>query len=1334
MSWATDGIGPGSKAWARAEEEKKSDGSNSRSISFDRKGRGRSSHSSPSSADEAAEDAALRAELVNSKLRDELSRLKSVLQAQQQGGSASHADIARHANMAGRLERAEEEVGQLRQELAATVEERERWIGKTAKAKQKRERAKEDAAAVRAEMAAQRDELEAELQALSEQLDESRAQHAALDRERERLEAELRAEVRRTQRRGEREARERTEAAVGVVRSLLAAEIFALERGGPGGGRLGPARALDADGAVETRDYASVLVQLDGMHADVEAMSRERDSALEKLGKSRAKADRCREAERAAVELSHRLQAEIDASKKSEKPEIWREHFRNSEAWRERAEQAEAALEDSKEEMAALRQDAVASSEAYDDAMDQSAKARETKSNALAKLAEMRCDHAAAKMQCASLRLSARRRDEQLSECRAQLVALGGSGGGPYNPERAAAALARARAASAAAGGPATAAQWAASRLLDDTNDEGRVEPAPRLADIDVAPRVTPSSSLVRTASIDERFMQQQQQHSGGGYAPPQPEPAPAAQPVPASGFGSSGGIRQNPLAKPRIGGDGKGPPPETLLDRIKVGAADASQRVTQAVNEHEGARRISIALSGVGGVGGGGGSAEAEGWFAKKVQQTGRRVSQSLQGSEALRALTGPATSSRRTSEGSDTTEGGSPTTFGSLGSKSPGSSGGTTAAARIRASFAGAQHALGGLAARPGSSPSPSTGSSYLDNLEGQAAALAAAERANVRASQMFKKPIDVAALMAEEDMLAALPEDGSTYGNSTSPFNSTSAGGSTNPFSERHEGGSTNPFSGRTSEAPRLAPRDSGVGAFMAGEDDEDDDDDEVRPADDDDDDDDAPRPTGRAGGKPPLPKTPQSKAMWPDEAAFASLPQIRPGSAKRSSPDAAAGVGLEPPMASFPPPPLRRRSIDEQMSSMQHAAQQPTQAQLEEKRRHDDERRRREGEERARRDVQVQAEAVARKQVAQAREKEAALAREREERARQQLQASKQRAERERAQRQLERRAEEDCKRDEAARAEKAAASGRAAKRAAEEEARQRRAAEIEAEQQRAEEARVRAAEERAHQKAAARPAADGDGLSDFLEALDLGHHMELLRCYGYDDVEDIFEMEADEVEEMGSVLGTAGMPPDDWQALAAALGSGEATQPLASLHAQRQPSGGAPNSRDRRSSIGAASRAVAVSLGDAAAGMGRRLSSAVPPMPVRMESHEDKAEAAKRIQAIARGRNAREARPPMTEAEQRAAAKEEADARRSRLLGSDEKPKAERQKSGGAKGGSRPPSSNPFGEALTGLVERGEKFEELGHRTDKLSREAEEFADNARKLRERESKRAAWSPF
>ena len=64
-----------------------------------------------------------------------------------------------------------------------------------------------------------------------------------------------------------------------------------------------------------------------------------------------------------------------------------------------------------------------------------------------------------------------------------------------------------------------------------------------------------------------------------------------------------------------------------------------------------------------------------------------------------------------------------------------------------------------------------------------------------------------------------------------------------------------------------------RDSGVGAFMAGE--EEDDDDEVAPADDDDDgggggddddNDEVPRPTGRVGGKPPpLPRTPQSSDM-------------------------------------------------------------------------------------------------------------------------------------------------------------------------------------------------------------------------------------------------------------------------------------------------------------------------------------------------------------------------------------------------------------------------------------------------------------------------------------
>ena len=101
---------------------------------------------------------------------------------------------------------------------------------------------------------------------------------------------------------------------------------------------------------------------------------------------------------------------------------------------------------------------------------------------------------------------------------------------------------------------------------------------------------------------------------------------------------------------------------------------------------------------------------------------------------------------------------------------------------------------------------------------------------------------------------------------------------------------------------------------------------------------------------------------------------------------------------------------------------------------------------------------------------------------------------------------------------------------------------------------------------------------------------------------------------------------------------------------------------------------------------------------------------------------------------MTEAEQRAAAKEEAAARRQRLLGGDSPARAERQKSGGAKGGSRPPQSNPFGEALTGLVERGEKFDKLAQRTDKMGREAEEFAGNARKLCERESKRAGWSPF
>ena len=70
----------------------------------------------------------------------------------------------------------------------------------------------------------------------------------------------------------------------------------------------------------------------------------------------------------------------------------------------------------------------------------------------------------------------------------------------------------------------------------------------------------------------------------------------------------------------------------------------------------------------------------------------------------------------------------------------------------------------------------------------------------------------------------------------------------------------------------------------------------------------------------------------------------------------------------------------------------------------------------------------------------------------------------------------------------------------------------------------------------------------------------------------------------------------------------------------------------------------AAAAVAVSLGGAAAGVRRRLSSAVPPMPMRMGSRGDEDEAAKRIQAIARGRNAREAGPPMTEAEQRAAAK------------------------------------------------------------------------------------------
>ena len=39
MSWATDGIGPGSKAWAKAEEEEEEDGGNSRSNSFDRKSR-----------------------------------------------------------------------------------------------------------------------------------------------------------------------------------------------------------------------------------------------------------------------------------------------------------------------------------------------------------------------------------------------------------------------------------------------------------------------------------------------------------------------------------------------------------------------------------------------------------------------------------------------------------------------------------------------------------------------------------------------------------------------------------------------------------------------------------------------------------------------------------------------------------------------------------------------------------------------------------------------------------------------------------------------------------------------------------------------------------------------------------------------------------------------------------------------------------------------------------------------------------------------------------------------------------------------------------------------
>ena len=111
--------------------------------------------------------------------------------------------------------------------------------------------------------------------------------------------------------------------------------------------------------------------------------------------------------------------------------------------------------------------------------------------------------------------------------------------------------------------------------------------------------------------------------------------------------------------------------------------------------------------------------------------------------------------------------------------------------------------------------------------------------------------------------------------------------------------------------------------------------------------------------------------------------------------------------------------------------------------------------------------------------------------------------------------------------------------------------------------------------------------------------------------------------------------------------------------------------------------------------------------------------EKKKKAATSIQAQWRGNSSRNLLPD------RALAKQEADAKRAKLLTGD----APSARSSGDK-----KHQSALGAAMSGLMERGEQLTALSGKAGAMAGEAEEFASHATKLRQMAEANASWSPF